>query len=149
MTRPALLPFELFDCHTNCPIVQSLFHSFLSSPGNEGPLLALSNSRGCCLGTVLPATILWRPGLGGRSSFFGLYGILFLRTLALMLHQVSFPVKSSQFLRRGWAALPLVPLLLSSRLGVAARAPPCPGHLTQPFGRLRAGSASLPMCILL
>ena len=45
MTRPALLPFELFDCHTNFPIVQSLFHSFLSSPGNEGPLLALSFQR--------------------------------------------------------------------------------------------------------
>lgn len=78
----------------------------------------LSVSRGCCLGTVLPATMLCQPGLGGRSSFCGLYGIPFLRTLALMLRQVSFPVKSSQFLRRGWPPLPLVPLLLSSGLGV-------------------------------
>ena len=115
---PVFLPFELFDCFTwtvllsnpcsthSCPHLVMKDHSLLSV------------SRGCCLGTVLPATILCQPGLGGRSSFCGLYGIPFLRTLALMLRQVSFPVKSSQFLRRGWSPLPLVPLLLSSRLGV-------------------------------
>ena len=74
----------------NCPVVRSLFHSSLPAV-----------SRGCCLGTVLPATMLCQPGLGGRSSFCGLYGIPFLRTLALMLHRVGFPVRSSQFLRRG------------------------------------------------
>lgn len=101
----------------NCPIVQSLLHSFLPSPGKEGPLRALSFQRlllrnsPACYHAVSARS--WRPVF----FLWPLWDSL-PQNLALMLRQVSFPVKSSQFLRRGWPPLPLVPLLLSSGLGV-------------------------------
>lgn len=132
----------------NCPIVQSLLHSFLPSPGNEGPLLALSFQR--LLLRNSPARYhtvsarSWRP-------------VFFLWPLWDSLPQNPGPNATS-----GELPCEVIPIpqerLVSTPPGAtasfkqawcAARAPPHPGHLTQPFGRLRAGSASLPMCILL
>ena len=125
----------------NCPVVRSLFHSSLPSPGDEGPLLARSFQR--LLLRNSPARYhavsarSWRP-------------VFFLWSLWDSLPQNPGPNATPSGLpcevvpvpQERWSPLPLAPLLPSSRLGGAARALPHPGP---PPGPLAGWGLAVPL----